>query len=142
MSARCQGTRGEDGFTLVELLVVVLIIGILATIALPTFLGQQSKGQDAAAKSAVRNLLTHVESCYVGSEDYTDCDSSSEIGTTNLAYGSAAEQVEVLAATTNTYTIVAHSKSTGDFKIVRNAGGISRTCTHPGVGGCKPGGTW
>ena len=71
-------TRAQDekGFTLIELLVVVLIIGILAAIALPAFLGQQKKGQDAAVKSDVRNAVSQMETCYANTQDYSDCDAA------------------------------------------------------------------
>src|SRR5688500_14606590 len=62
--------KEQEGFTLIELLVVVIIIGLLAAIAIPAFLGQRDKANDASAKSLVRNAQTAVEAAYADTQDY------------------------------------------------------------------------
>jgi type IV pilus assembly protein PilA len=61
----------EQGFTLIELMVVVLIIAILIAIAIPTFLGARQRAQDKAAQSSLRNGLTAAKTIYTDQEDYT-----------------------------------------------------------------------
>src|SRR5438270_4398803 len=61
----------EGGFTLIELMVVVLIIAILIAIAIPTFLGARQRAQDKQAQSNIRNALTTEKTYYVDNQAYT-----------------------------------------------------------------------
>ncbi len=61
----------DEGFTLIELMVVVLIIAILIAIAIPTFLGARRRAQNRAAQSNLRNALTAEKTYYVDVQRYT-----------------------------------------------------------------------
>jgi len=98
MLSKLQERReNDDGFTLIELMVVVLIIAILIAIAVPTFLGARERAQDRAVQSNLRNSLTASKVIYSDDGDYSGI-SAASLGAVEPAIGFVAGSAASTAA--------------------------------------------
>jgi len=109
--------REQDGFTLIELMVVVLIIAILIAIAIPTFLSARESAQNRAAQSDLRNALIGAKTHYTNEESYTALDAAAlEALEPSLEYvDGAGTQAEVGVDSTDDTTTLMKESKTGEF---------------------------
>jgi type IV pilus assembly protein PilA len=136
--------RREGGFTLVEILVVMLILGMLAAIAIPSFFNQREKAKDAQAKVAVRTAQTAAET--LATDNDGRYDGAGGVTVANLVKIEPSlnnANLSVPAVGASTYTVRVTSDTGNFFDIIRFADGhTDATCQTLGVGGCPPSGRW
>jgi prepilin-type N-terminal cleavage/methylation domain-containing protein len=144
--------KQQDGFTFLEVLAVILILGVLAALSYTVFLGRDASAMDAEAKSNARSLLWKVHTCFTATEDYTLCDEPTEQEPPpGVTWGGGPGEVEVIRGPETTrykVTVRALSRASSDgvnhrFYIVKDAeGSEERTCdtdADDSAGGCDAG---
>jgi type IV pilus assembly protein PilA len=149
----------EDGFTLIELMVVVLIIAILIAIAIPTFLGVQNRAKDRAAQSDLRNALTAAKTlatdnagsfldnstppAIIDATDLKAVEGSLDFDTVAnaVATGGQSKVGVFTEAAGASITLIKHSASDTFFSITSSKDGVVKYCSSKTSTDCDDGAT-
>lgn len=104
----------DSGFTLIELMIVIAIIGILAAIAIPNFMSYQKRSFDATAQSDLKNAMTTQEAYFQAYENYADSNTKLR----NSGFITTAKITLSVAASSAGYTMTAyHSNSNNTWTV-------------------------
>ena len=139
---------GEAGFTLTEILVVILVVGILAAIAIPSFLGQRGRGQDADAKSSLAELGRAMAVFHDDNDDSYACGNSASCISALRGYDGSLPSAGVSFSnagglgnpTRGGYRITVTGGDGRTFWIEKSGGGATHGCAvngAPNDGGCN-----
>jgi type IV pilus assembly protein PilA len=122
------------GFTLVELLVCMLILSIMAAIALPAWLDQRAKGEDAEAKQTIRTAVIALNSHHMDTGSYNA--TPADLVAIEPSLGQAHDLR--VSGDSDEFEVRERSADTTDFWMVRNPdGSLSRDCSQHGYGLCR-----
>lgn len=116
MSATMIGKK-EQGFTLIELMIVIAIIGILAAIAIPQFAAYRTRSYNASANADLRNLATAQEAYYADYQSY--CGSVGRLSGTYGAITTRGVHLHINSAYIHTYNMVSWHNNGDRTYIIR-----------------------
>ncbi len=135
--------QDQRGFTLVELLVVLVIVTILATIAISMFINQRSKAQDAEAKTSASLVASTLQVYHQDNDTFVGADRDALI---LIEPSIAAVRGLSLTVGVNSFDVQVDSASGasggGPYRVEYDDGSTVRRCLGPGLGGCPDAGLW
>jgi type IV pilus assembly protein PilA len=125
MLLRLNKMKNQKGFTLIELMIVIAIIGILAAIAIPQFSAYRKRSYNSAAQADLRNAATAQEAYFVDSQLYATAVANLVPATYGL-YTSQNVSLSVATANASTYQMISyHSSGDKTWTIVGPGGSIT-----------------
>ena len=114
--------KDQKGFTLIELMIVIAIIGILAAIAIPQFSAYRKRSYNSAAQSDLKNATTAQEAYFVDEQTYTGV-VNNLAGASYGLYTSQNVTISILNADTDSYTMQSYHSSGDKTWTIAGPGG-------------------
>jgi len=136
--------RSEAGFSIVELLTVMVIIGLLAAIAVPAFFLQRDRALDSRAMADARAAQSAALSAELGTGDGDGDAGPFTVASLTAADGSLeGANLTVESARDGAFTVTVRSETGNAFEITQYPdGGADLTCASADSAGCPADGTW